>query len=119
MKKLTLIAAFAIALISCEKEEIKLDDSSNYLKTSNCLNCNSWQLVYTYKNEVSTIADSSIWTFNRSQVQINNSYETYSNLGTYLSVGGENGFKSTIIKLDNNNMELLKNDSTVLVFDQY
>lgn len=29
MKKITLIAAFAIALISCEKEEIKVNESNN------------------------------------------------------------------------------------------
>lgn len=32
MKKITLIAAFAIALISCEKEDIKIDANNNQLR---------------------------------------------------------------------------------------
>jgi hypothetical protein len=120
MKKILIIAIAALSFMGCEKEEIKVNESSEFLrvKNSNCLTCNDWRLVYTYKNSTSQIGDSSVWKFGRSTVQINNAKEGYINIGAYLSVGGEYRFKSTIIKLDFNNMELLKTDSTVMVFDK-
>lgn len=121
MKKITLLAAFAIALMSCEKEEIKVNESQNQLRlrSVNHLEINNWQLVETHKNTISTVADSSVWDFMGDRVSIDSSTERLTVIGSYLSVGGEVGFKSTIIKLNANELELLRQDSTVMVFDKY
>ncbi len=122
MKKITLIAASLIVLMSCQKETITLDSETDNFRSSKTVDPfvdNTWQLTETYKNEVSTEGDSSIWKFYDTRVEINNVMHRMSKTGASISIQKEVPLNGFILSLDSLSMEIQRLDSTVFVFRKY
>lgn len=122
MKKITLIAASLIVLMSCQKETITLDSETDNFRSSKTVDPfvdNTWQLTETNKNEVSTEGDSSIWKFYDTRVEINNVMHRMSKTGASISIQKEVPLNGFILSLDSLSMQIQRLDSTVFVFRKY
>ena len=122
MKKITLIAASLIVLMSCQKETITLDSETDNFRSSKTVDPfvdNTWQLTETYKNEVSTEGDSSIWKFYDTRVEINNVMHRMIKTGASISIQKEVPLNGFILSLDSLSMQIQRLDSTVFVFRKY
>ena len=122
MKKITLIAASLIVLMSCQKETISLDSETDNFRSSKTVDPfvdNTWQLTETNKNEVSTEGDSSIWKFYDTRVEINNVMHRMIKTGASISIQKETPLDGFILNLDSLSMHIQRLDSTVFVFRKY
>tara|TARA_R100000951_G_scaffold110853_1_gene109185 strand:- start:975 stop:1343 length:369 start_codon:yes stop_codon:yes gene_type:complete len=122
MKKITLIAASLIVLMSCQKETITLDSETDNFRSSKTVDYfvdNTWQLTETNKNEVSTEGDSSIWKFYDTRVEINNVMHRMIKTGASISIQKEVPLDGFILSLDSLSMQIQRLDSTVFVFRKY
>ena len=79
------------------------------VQSTNYLQNNLWQLTETFKDETSTIADSSIWDFEETRVFVDGEMYRLTVLGSYMSIGFEVPKRYSI--------EFVGSDSLILLSD--